>query len=61
MATGHSPFEAGDTPPDPRTHVPNLPATLSALLVRTLSPDPTVWFASAGEMVQALARARGQG
>jgi serine/threonine-protein kinase len=61
MATGHSPFEQGDTPPDPRTYVPALPATLSALLMRTLAADPALWFPSAAELVQALARARAAG
>jgi serine/threonine-protein kinase len=59
MATGHAPFEdGGDTPPDPRTHTPKLPASLSALLMRALSPNPAVWFPSAIEFAQALARAR---
>jgi serine/threonine-protein kinase len=59
MATGHGPFENGETALDPRTYVPTLPPTLSALLLRTLAPDPAVWFGSAAELVQALARARG--
>jgi hypothetical protein len=58
MATGHSPFESGDQPPDPRSHRANLPASLSALLLRTTSPNPAVWFGSAIELAQALSRAR---
>jgi hypothetical protein len=59
MATGRGPFEDGtDTAPDPRTHKANLPASLSALLMRALAPNPAVWFPSAIEFAQALARAR---
>jgi serine/threonine-protein kinase len=61
MATGHSPFEReGEPVPDPRTHKPQLPAALSALIMRTLASDPAMWFANAVELAQALARARGQ-
>lgn len=59
LATGHSPFEVSqEAPMDPRTYVPRLPATLSAVLMRTLSPDPAMWFPSAMELAQALARTR---
>lgn len=59
LATGHSPFEVSqEAPMDPRSYVPRLPATLSAVLMRTLSPDPAMWFPSATELAQALARTR---
>ena len=60
MGTTHSPFEAGDEPPDPRQYAPKIPAALSAILLRTLSPDSSLWFESAVELAQALAKAKGQ-
>lgn len=57
MATGRDPFET-DPVKDPRTYAPRLPAALSALLMRTLAPDPALWFGSAIELAQALVRAK---
>ena len=57
MLTGRSPFET-DPVTDPRADKATLPAALSALLMRTLSPDPNLWFGSAIELAQALARAK---
>lgn len=58
MATGHSPFGSDGVVPDPRQHRGDLPAGLSALLLRSLSPDQNLWFSSAIDFAQALARAK---
>jgi len=59
LATGASPFQDGaQIAPDPRTHKPDLPQGLSAVLMRSLAPDPAVWFPSALDFARALARCR---
>jgi serine/threonine protein kinase len=70
MLTGRVPYEA-DTPlgvilkhihdplPRPRALAPDLPEAAERVLLRALAKDPDARFASAGEMVNALAAAFG--
>ena len=58
MATGTLPFTEGNLPyhhvhtppPDPREHVPDLPADLAELILRCLRKDPDERYASAREI-----------
>jgi len=62
LATGGVPFASGEVayhhrhspPPDPRELRPDLPADLSALILRLLEKDPAARFQSAAQVLDAL-------